>query len=161
MTFKQIQWRPGSTEIKAFSYFGGEGDQVWSLPVEPPAYPEEALFILARAAAAAAAGRSMEISLLPSMRTTHAKRPEARSARVEVSSETSEARVPAGTFMTRRVTITGGARPVECWVEAMPPYRLVRVVMGKDLTMSLRFTERRPYWDRSNRSGFHYPGRAP
>ncbi|MFQ5424667.1 MAG: hypothetical protein ACE5F9_11895 [Phycisphaerae bacterium] len=160
-TYKQVQWLPDETRGLSFSYFQGEADRSWTLPAKPVPYPVEALFVIARAAAAA--GHDMEFDLLPPMRSTHGPRhtPEPATATLTVGRETADARVPFGTIPSRSVTVRCGDRKHVFRVESTPPYRLLSYRSDAGLRMALRYVERRAYWDRSKPSGFYQQGAAP
>ncbi len=160
-TFKQLQWLPGGLKLRGFSYLEGEADRQWTLPAEPTLYPREALYVLVRAAAASQ--DDMQLNLLPSMRSNHVPEPTPSGALLSVSAETETIRVPFGLFQARRVTMTevGGKETAEFLVEAVAPYRLLKARLDSGLTLSLRFVERRAYWDRSKPSRFYRQGAAP
>ncbi|MCG8404919.1 MAG: hypothetical protein MI923_06950 [Phycisphaerales bacterium] len=159
-TFKQLQWRPEGLKIRGFSYFEGEADREWSLPAKPVIYPQESLFVLARAAVAS--DRSLDLQLLPVMRSHHLAEPIPRRVRLDVSRDAQSVRVPLGRFGARTVTVTGhgGKETARFLVEGVPPYRLLRH-SAPGLELSLRYVERRAYWDRSKPSGFYRQGAAP
>lgn len=160
-TFKQLQWLPDGLKIRGFSYFEGEADQEWSLPARPTVYPREALSVLARAAVAS--DQDLDLLLLPAMRSTHLVRPEPRKAYLKVGAETKSVRVPLGWFDGRVVTVTNhsGEETDRFMVEDAPPYRLLHHSSASGLELSLRFVERRAYWDRSQPSRFYGRGAAP
>jgi len=160
-TFKEFQWLPDGLKVRGFSYFEGEGDRQWSLPARPVVYPAEALFVVARAAAASKEDLSLRV--LPPARSTHLVEPIPRDVRLEVAKETQSVRMPFGTFTGRRVTVTGAGKhgPTEFTVETAPPYRLLTYRGPGGLTLSLRYQERRAYWDRSKPSRFYRQGAAP
>jgi hypothetical protein len=153
-TFKHLLWGRRNVKISSFSYFGGEGDREWQRSAK--AEPFEGLFLLARAAVAAGEGR--DLLLLPPLRSTHQIEPEPHEARLKLG-ETHELTVPAGTFLSRRVTVEG---PWEAWfeVEVAAPHRLLAFAAG-GVSGEIRFCERRAYWRQDAASGFHPAGAAP
>lgn len=159
-TFKQLQWLADGLRVRGFSYFEGEADRVWTLPADPVAYPKEGVFLLARAAVAS--GQGLDLHLLPPMRSTHLVAPAAQPAKLTIASEPRSVRVPFGRFEGRTVVLSdaGGSELARYVVEAVPPYRLLSHMSG-DLKLSLRFVERRAYWDRSKPSRFYRRGAAP
>lgn len=160
-TFKQLQWLPEALKVRGFSYFEGEADRQWVLPVEPILYPREALYVLVRAGVAS--NTDMQLNLLPPMRTNHMPEPTPSEARLVVAAGVESARIPFGRFQARRVTLieADGARTAEFLVEEAAPYRLLSARFDTGLSLSLRFVERRAYWDRSKPSRFYRRGAAP
>jgi len=160
-TFKQLQWLPDALKVRGFSYLEGEADREWTLPAEPILYPHEALCVLVRAAAASQT--DMQLSILPPMRSNHMPEPTPSESRLNVSAETRRVRVPFGRFRARKVTLTAadGGQTAQFFVEAAAPYRLLSASFDSGLTLSLRFVERRAYWDRSKPSRFYRQGAAP
>lgn len=158
-TYKQMQWLENETRFIGFSYFGGEADRQWSLPPSPVIYPIEALFVIARAAAAAE--RDMDLRLVGPLRTTHLRKPVPVTATLRMKQGQRTIRVPFGRFQVRTVAVAAGDAEYTFDVESAAPYRLIRHRSSDGSSMSLRFVERRAYWDRSNRSGFHRKGDAP
>ncbi len=160
-TFKQLQWLPDGLRIRGFSYFQGEADREWTLPAEPILYPREALYVLVRAAAAART--DIPLILLPPMRSNHMPPLVRSESRLSVSGQIETSRVPFGRFRARRVTLTetGGRQTAQFLVEEAAPYRLLSGRFDSGLSMSLRFAERRAYWDRSKPSKFYRQGAAP
>jgi hypothetical protein len=160
-TFKQLQWLPDALKVRGFSYLEGEADREWTLPAEPILYPREALGVLVRAAAASQT--DIPLNLLPPMRSNHMPEPTPSESRLNVSAETRMVRVPFGRFQARKVTLTeaDGGQTAQFFVEAAAPYRLLSAGFDSGLTLSLRFVERRAYWDRSKPSRFYRQGAAP
>lgn len=160
-TFKQFQWMPDVLKARGFSYFEGEGDREWSLPRRPVAYPAEALFVIARALVAA--NRNLTLRVLPSARSNHVAEPISQEVSLEVSKESQSIRVPFGRFSARIVTATssGASEFGRFTIEATAPYRLLAYRGAEGLELSLRFQERRAYWDRSKPSRFYPQGAAP
>ncbi len=160
-TFKQFQWMPDGLKVRGFSYFEGEGDREWSLPRRPVVYPAEALFVIARALVAA--DRNLTLHVLPPVRSTHSSEPVSEEVSLEVSSASRLIRVPFGRFSARIVTATkrGEAEPARFTIEAAAPYRLLAYQGPEGLELSLRFHERRAYWDRTKPSRFYPQGAAP
>ncbi|MFQ5412055.1 MAG: hypothetical protein ACE5EC_07145, partial [Phycisphaerae bacterium] len=60
-----------------------------------------------------------------------------------------------------RLTDEGGDEIASYRIEAAPPYRLLSHRTRDGLTLSLRFLERRAYWDRTQASRFYRQGAAP
>lgn len=160
-TFKQFQWLPDGLKVRGFSYFEGEGDREWLLPRRPVVYPAEALFVIARALVAA--DRNLTLHVLPPARSTHVSEPVPQEVSLEVSRESRSVRVPFGRFSARIVTATrpGETEPARFTIEAVAPYRLLAYGGPEGLELSLRFHERRAYWDRSKPSRFYRQGAAP
>ena len=155
-TFKHLRWGDDGLVVQSFSYFTNEGNRAWQRPAER--VPYEALFVIAREVAASGQGRS--ILLLPSLRSNHAVAPDPVPARLEPEGEPRQIKVPMGKFRARRVVLSGGPAQATFEVEADHPYRLLAFAAG-GVTAKLQLVERRAYWDRSARSGFYKPGRAP
>lgn len=160
-TFKQLQWLPDALKMRGFSYFEGEADRQWTLPTGPILYPREALYVLVRAAAAS--HKDMKLNLLPPMRSNRVPEPTPSEAHLSIAAKTETVRVPFGQFQARRVTLTeaGGRETAKFLVEAAAPYRLLSARLDSGLALSLRFVERRAYWDRSKPSRFYRQGAAP
>ncbi|MFQ5501187.1 MAG: hypothetical protein ACE5EQ_02680 [Phycisphaerae bacterium] len=160
-TFKQLQWLPEGLRVRSFSYFEDEADREWNLPPSPVAYPREALFVLARAACASE--NDMDLLLLPSMRSNHASEPMPVPVHLKVGATRSSVRVPFGRFSAKTITITdeNGDETARYQVEAEAPYRLLSHRTRDGLELSLRYVERRAYWDRTQTSRFYRQGAAP
>ncbi len=160
-TFKQLQWLPKGLRVRSFSYFEDEADREWNLPSSPVAYPREALFILARAACAS--NTDMDLLLLPTVRSNHAAEPMPAPMHLTVAQKCSSVRVPFGRFSAKTVTITdeNGEETAHYRVEAEAPYRLLSHRSRDGLELSLRYVERRAYWDRTRTSRFYRQGAAP
>lgn len=164
-TYKSLMWTRDSQfepshwslDICSFSYFGGEGDRWWPSLANVDAY--ESVFVFARAVVASG-GESRAMHLLRTLRSNHAADPNPIDATLRIDGAERVITVPLGQFNARRVALdwTGP----ETWfdVESEAPYRLLAFRAG-DVKARLRFVERRAYWDRRWRSGFHEPNHAP
>jgi len=82
---------------------------------------------------------------------------------LEVSKGSRAVRVPFGRFSAKVVTATrlGESEPARFTIEDVAPYRLLAYRGPEGLELSLRFQERRAYWDRSKPSRFYRQGAAP
>ncbi|RME39583.1 MAG: hypothetical protein D6788_05145 [Planctomycetota bacterium] len=154
-TYKHLRWQEGKLRVLSFSYFPQEGERSWT--VDGSAVPYEALPLMARDVAAAGTGRALRL-MMP-MRSNRQRVPEIRSARLEVG-RPETIRVPLGVFSARTIRLDWDGPPAVFWVEAVPPYRLLRYEMDT-LQGELLHVERRPYWDRSSKSAFYRQGHAP
>ena len=158
-TFKQIQWLPDETRVLGFGYFEDEGDRRWTLPSDPPAQPFEGLFVVARAAVAAGTNRA--VTLLPAQRSNHLVAPTPFDADLILDDSIHRRIVPYGRFSVRTVRVRTNEREHRFEVEVEAPYRLIAYASDDGRSMELRHVERRAYWDRTSRSGFHLPEAAP
>ncbi len=106
---------------------------------------------------------SLTLRVLPPARSTHVSEPVPQEVRLEVSKESRSVRVPFGRFSARIVTAArpGEAEPARFTIEDVAPYRLLAYRGPEGLELSLRFHERRAYWDRSKPSRFYRQGAAP
>lgn len=154
-TFKHVRWSDKEALFQIFSYFPDEGDS--RATAAPDVVPYEALLLIARSVVADRATRVL--SLLEPMRSNHLVQPRGEPARLTVQ-DAGSVTVPAGTFPATRVTINWSGPETSFVVESAPPYRLLRYRQG-EASGELVFVERRPYWDRSSKSGFHKPNQAP
>ncbi len=154
-TFKHLRWRDGKVAVQSFSYFD-DGDRQWELPGE--AVPFELLPLLARAVVAS--GASREVNLLTPLRSNRGVEPRASNARLATPGDRYPVQVPAGRFEVHRVTLTSASPETWFEVESDAPFRLIAFQIGR-VTGRLRLVERRAYWDRSAKSEFHAPGKAP
>ncbi len=165
-TFKWLHWsRPAgyspdnwSLDVCWYSYYGDEGDGWWPWPRSNiDAY--EILPLYARAVAASG-GEKREMHLLKSMHNAHRPDPIPMDAVLRVEGKARKVQVPLGTFEALRIVLDWEG--AETWfdVETNPPYRLL-AFKADDVTGRLRFVERRAYWDRKWKSGFHKPNMAP
>lgn len=154
-TFKHLRWRDDKLIVQSFSYFD-DADRQWELPGE--AVPYEFLPLLARAVVASEQTR--ELSVLYPLRSNRSVMPARHPDRLVVANEDSGVQVPAGRFSVRRVTLVSDERQTWFEVEAAAPFRLIAFQTGS-VTGRLRFVERRAYWDRSQKSAFYAPGKAP
>ncbi|MEE8170318.1 MAG: hypothetical protein V3T70_07200 [Phycisphaerae bacterium] len=157
-TFKHLSWKDAGLVLRSFSYFPGEGKREWrDLP--PDAVPFEALFVIVRAAAAANA--DVKLTILPPMRSNREVAPRPTSATLRTAGDTHRVRTPLGRFEARRVTVTLADGVATFEVDTNPPHHLLKYEGPDGESLSLRFVERRPYWDRGSRSRFYAPGKAP
>ena len=161
-TFRQFQWNSGQVRIRGFGYFEDEGEKEWTVTSEAegvPIYPEEALFVLARAAVAMQ--KDLRIHVLPSARSNRLVEPKLRRAALTVAPDSRRVRVPIGSVDGRLVTAQLGDVTWQFDVETAPPHRLLRASTPPGREMSLRFVERRAYWDRNWPSKFYRANAAP
>lgn len=155
MTFKQLRWANDSLEIKSFSYFGDEGDNVWQ--VAPDAVVFDALFIIARDVAAVGAPRNLNI--LHSHRSNHQVPPKVEPG-VLTPESLGRISTALGDINAVRINLAWKGAPTSFVVEQAPPYRLLRYRVGP-LQGELLAVERRMYWDRSKPSSFYPINEAP
>jgi len=154
-TYKHLRWTDEGLSVQSFSYFGGEGERTWTLDQQP--LPYEALLLVVRDVAAT--GEPREVEVLKSMRSNRQVEPEVLRARL-VPRDATRIEVADEMFQARRVDVEWEGPPTGFVVEAEPPFRLLRYRM--DSTRGeLLFVERRAYWDRNWKSGFHKPNQAP
>jgi len=154
-TFKQLRWSDAGLALKSFSYFGGEGDTEWQLPVE--VVPFEALFVIARDVAAT--GETRKLRVLAPVRSTHTAEPKVYDAQL-VAAKARKQDTALGDIVVRRVELDWDGPKTFFGVENEPPHRLIEFRTG-DLRATLKHTERRAYWDRNWGSSFHKPNEAP
>lgn len=159
-TYKTLRWRDDQLEVASFSYFPDEGDKTWTREVA--SVPAESLFVVARAAVAAGLAEPVAFSVLPEMRGTHEVIPDAMSATLSVDATAVGVQTPGGSFTIRRVTVErGDDRSAYTYdISTTAPHELVAFVVG-DVSGSLRFVERRPYWDGASQSAFYKQNAAP
>ncbi len=164
-TFKWFKWdRPTafpsdnwSLDICWFSYFEGEGDGWWPWP-RPNIDGYEFLPLYARAVVAS--GEKREMHLLRSMHHTHRPDPIPIDAVLKIDGKPRKVTVPMGSFEAQRVVVEWEG--AETWfdVETAAPHRVL-AFKADDVQGKLKFVERRAYWDRDWKSGFHKPNQAP
>ncbi len=155
MTFKQLRWAKDSLEIRSFSYFGGEGDNVWQLA--PDAVVFDALFLIARDVAAVGAPRTLNI--LHSQRSNHQVQPKVEPG-VLTPERLGRVSTALGDIDAVRINLAWEGAPTSFVVERAPPHRLLRYRVGP-LQGELLAVERRMYWDRSKPSSFYPVNEAP
>ncbi|MCB9851699.1 MAG: hypothetical protein H6819_01285 [Phycisphaerales bacterium] len=160
-TFKRLVRRHDALRIDAFSYFENEADRNWSLAPSSNVYPREALFLLAREVAST--GDSMDLQVLPRLRSSHASEPQLSSCILACESAPRIISVPIGDVRVKKVTLSnaGGGWIASYDVEAASPFRIVAHEHVDGLHLSLRYSERRAYWDRTRQSRFYERGNAP
>ncbi len=154
-TFKHVRWNDEQASFQTFSYFPGEGDRRATATAD--VVPYEGLLLVARSVVAD--GHTRFLNLLHPMRSNHLVQPRGGPARLTVH-DAGSVTVPAGTFPAVRVKVKWAGPETSFVVESKPPHRLLKYQQGK-ASGELAFVERRPYWNRSSKSGFHKPNQAP
>ncbi len=155
--FQEIAPSDWSLDLCSFSYFPGEED-VWTpLPASVDAY--ECLYLFARAVVASG-GESRQMRLLRSMRSNRAADPVPLDAVLKVEGDPRRIKVPRGKFEAQRVVVEWEGDETWFDIQTEAPWRLLAYRAG-DVAGELRFVERRAYWDRDSKSGFHKQGHAP
>ena len=157
VTYKHLRWSETGLNFKSFSYWENEAEQESNL--DRNVWPFEALFLLAREYVVS--GTVPEVAgILPTLRSNRAVKPDPLKPVKFEKLPAAKLRVPAGTFEAAEIKITIADYDYRIWVETAAPHRVLKF-KGKNETGELRFTERRPYWDRASISTFHAPNRAP
>ncbi|HPF41160.1 MAG TPA: hypothetical protein P5081_16775 [Phycisphaerae bacterium] len=161
VTFKRLARRTDGLALDTFSYFEGEADRHWTLPADDAVYPVEAVFALARQVAST--GKAMRLQLLPTMRSTHTCEPALTACALSREASRRCVCAPFGDVQTHRITLAeaSGTWIASYDVEAAAPYRIIRYEDRDNLRLTLRFAERRAYWDRNQPSRFYPQGKAP
>ena len=154
-TFKHVRWNDEQASFQTFSYFSDEGDRRATATAD--VVPYEGLLLIARSIAAD--GHTRFLNLLEPMRSTRLVQPRGGPARLTVH-DAGRVTVPAGTFPAVRVKIKWTGPETSFVVESKPPYRLLKYRQG-EASGELAFVERRPYWNRASKSGYHKPNQAP
>jgi hypothetical protein len=143
------------------SYFDGEADGTEDLEIPKDAVYEDALPILLRGwnGEYLKAGESRSVPFLPSLfyvRLFHHPLAWAK-ARIARSAKKSRVKVPAGTFEVTTWTVdVDGGRRLEFFIEATPPYRLVRQTGPNGEELALKGSTRLAYWKHNAPGGEKY-----
>jgi len=164
-TFKELLWsrdphvapKAWSMELQSFSYMPGEGDHHWTLSADVDAY--ESLFVLSRALVASGAD-SRRVRLLKSLRVNHGADPDPIIGVLQKDGAVRSLGVPFGEFDAQRVVLDWQGPATWFDIETTAPFRVVAFQTG-NVQATLRFVERRAYWDRSWKSGFYKQNEAP
>lgn len=152
-SYKHLRWKDDGLQIQSHSYVSG--DHTWT--IGPSAVPYEALFLLARDAAAAR--QPMPLRLLAPQRTTRMVPPTTVSAVLLPGVPTSIS-VPLGEFQATAVTLKWDGPATTFIVESEAPFRVLRYECGT-AKGELQSVERRAYWDRKWESKAYLTGEAP
>ncbi len=164
-TYKALLWsrdpqvdpQAWTMELNSFSYMPGEGDRHWTMSADVDAY--ESLFILSRALVASGA-ESRRVRLLKSLRVNHGADPDPVNGVLRKDGSVRPLGVPFGDFNAQRVVLDWEGVPTWFDIETAAPFRVLAFQTG-DVQATLRFVERRAYWDRNWKSGFYRQGEAP
>ncbi|MGE3854582.1 MAG: hypothetical protein AB7K09_22815, partial [Planctomycetota bacterium] len=98
------------------------------------------------------------------MRTNRQTAAEPFGATLQRSGEPTDLQTAAGTFRVQHVELRGSETHQAAFdVEASAPWKLVRYQTSEagGLSGTLKFVERRAYWDRDKPSAFYEQGKAP
>ncbi len=155
-TFKHLRWQGDVAIAQSFSYFGDEGDKVWTF--DGQAVPYESLLLIARDVVAT--GKPRELKVLTSLRSNHSVALDIKSAKLMPQATFEQVSIAAGSFKAVRVDVQWDGPRAGFLIEAAPPYRLLRYVMG-NAHGELLHTERRAYWNRDWPSDFYPTEKAP
>lgn len=161
-TFSQWIRQPGGLVIRSFSYFDGEADQTRTLENGVGVYPPDALLLIARNVVANS--RDVRIRLGPKVRSNHAATDLVLTGLVSrAESLNSPFECAAGQFDASRVSFTDESGSIRGTfvIESAVPCRLLSYDFHDGTTGTLRFCERRAYWDRNWPSRYYPKGAAP
>ncbi len=154
--YQHLRWSETGLHFRSFSYFEGEAEQDQTLPSE--VWPFEAAFLLGREYAASGRAPTVARMLAPARRLRGG--PIDLGAVVFSRTEPERLSTPAGVVDAVEVTMEAGGVKYRMWFDAATPHLLLKFEFPGERGV-LRHHERRAYWDRAWRSGFHEPGQAP
>jgi hypothetical protein len=157
-TYKHARWRDDGLNVRSFSYFAGEAEETAALPAS--VMPFEATFLLVRQYVAAGAAPEEPVSLLPPLRSNHGIGARAAAPGEFTLGAAEELTTPAGSGAARPVTLSHRGQTYRYWVQASPPYLLLRY-QGPGEGMELAAFERRAYWDQAWESDVYPVNEAP
>lgn len=149
-TFKEVVTSDGPSRLVFHSYFDGQADGSYPMPLEGGALLDGQLLIVARAAALEKSVRYI-VPLYDSLITNSVRAPEAKSVTILLAGD-EEITTPAGRFQTRRIDVlpaTGSGPPLmSWWIEKEGRRALVRFEAADGRSLSLKQISRRDYWSR-------------
>jgi hypothetical protein len=153
-TYKEVVTWDGPTRLEFRSYFDGQADGRFPLPLDAGALLEEQLPIVLRAARLRP-GESYDLSLYDTLVTNAAAPPRARPVKVALAGM-ERLTTPAGDFQASRIEVresgektASGAPPfMTFWVQEGGTRALLRMECSDGRTLLLTGISRRNYWSR-------------
>lgn len=154
--YQHLRWSEAGLHFRSFSYFEGEAEHDVRMPVE--VWPFETVFLLGREYVATGRVPTVTRMLAPVRRLRGG--PKELGAVSFSRTEPQRLSTPAGVYDAVEVVMEASGVAYRLWFDAATPHLLLKFDFPGERGV-LRHHERRAYWDRAWRSGFHEPGQAP
>ena len=143
-TAKRLEVHGDSAFLRAFSYFGAEGQRAWPVPMDERTVLADALPLWLRTLDLDRRGER-RVRIVDEQMSNRARPPHARDAVINVGTPGSIA-VPAGTYDAVPVVVTRGDREETFWLQKDRPHTFVRWDRADGGVYWLRYVERAFYW---------------